>query len=196
MKRASLIAQLVKNLPSMQGTLVRCLSWEDLLEKDRLPTPVFLDFPGGSASKESTCNAVSLRRGLKQARDRGAVWKNDGGRHRQRLTPPVWGTIPLQVLGTHLFLAVLQGRHIADLTSLSSDAHRLSFHWCSLPQRLVTDGDLCFAYYTHTHTHAHTHTPCLTSYYIFEYLLKVSEDKESARDRHYTHFVGSSLKEA
>lgn len=69
-----------------------------------------------------------LRRGLKEARDRGAVWKNDGGRHRQRLTPPVWGTIPLQVLGTHLFLAVLQGRHIADLTCLSSDAHRLSFH--------------------------------------------------------------------
>ena len=70
-------------------------------------------------------------------RDRGAVWKNDGGRHRQRPTPPAWGTIPLQVLGTHLFLAVLQGRRIADLTSLSSDARRLSCHWCSLPQRLV-----------------------------------------------------------
>ena len=48
---------------------------------------------------------------------------------------------------------------------------------------------------THAHKHIHTHTPCLTSYYIFEYLLKVSEDKESAMDRHYTHFVGSSLKE-
>ena len=83
--------------------------------------PPGLDVPRG-------WDPVSLRRGLKQARDRGAVWKNDGGRHRQRLTPPVWGTIPLQVLGTHLFLAVLQGRHIADLTSLSFDAHRLSFH--------------------------------------------------------------------
>ena len=26
-------------------------------KKDRLPTPVFLGFPGGSAGKESTCNA-------------------------------------------------------------------------------------------------------------------------------------------
>ena len=31
---ASLIAQLVKNLPAMQETPVRFLGWEDLLEKD------------------------------------------------------------------------------------------------------------------------------------------------------------------
>ena len=55
-KRASLIAQLVKNPPAMQETLVRFLDWEDLLEKDRLPTSVFLGFPCGSAGKESTCN--------------------------------------------------------------------------------------------------------------------------------------------
>ena len=30
---ASLVAQLVKNLPAMQETLVQFLSWEDLLEK-------------------------------------------------------------------------------------------------------------------------------------------------------------------
>ena len=29
----SLVAQLVKNLPAMQQTLVRFLGWEDLLEK-------------------------------------------------------------------------------------------------------------------------------------------------------------------
>ena len=56
----SLIAQLVKNLPAMQETLVQFLSQEDLLEKDRLPTPVFLGFPCGSAGKESTCNAGDL----------------------------------------------------------------------------------------------------------------------------------------
>ena len=27
-----------------------------ILRRDRLPTPVFLGFPGGSAGKESTCN--------------------------------------------------------------------------------------------------------------------------------------------
>ena len=31
--QASLIGQLVKNLPAMQETLVRFLGWEDLLEK-------------------------------------------------------------------------------------------------------------------------------------------------------------------
>ena len=58
--RASLIAQLVKNLPAMQETPVRFLYEEDLLETDRLPSPVFLGFPCGSAGKESTCNAGDL----------------------------------------------------------------------------------------------------------------------------------------
>ena len=32
----------------------------DPLQKDRLPTPAFLDFPGGSDGKESACNAGNL----------------------------------------------------------------------------------------------------------------------------------------
>ena len=42
--RPSLEAQLVKNLPAMQETWVRSLGWEDVPEKERLPTPVF--WPG------------------------------------------------------------------------------------------------------------------------------------------------------
>ena len=42
----------------MQKTPVQFLGREDLLEK--VPTPVFLGFPCGSASKESTCNAGDL----------------------------------------------------------------------------------------------------------------------------------------
>ena len=57
---ASLIAQLVKNLPAVQETQVQFLGQENLLKKDRLPTPVFLGFPSGSAGKESTCNAGNL----------------------------------------------------------------------------------------------------------------------------------------
>ena len=56
----SLIAQLVKNLPATQETLVRFLGWEDLLEKDRLPTPFFMGFPGRSVVKESTYNVGDL----------------------------------------------------------------------------------------------------------------------------------------
>ena len=59
-KRASLIAQLVKNLPAMQETLfdswLRKIRWR----KDRLPIPVFLGFPCGLAGKESACNVGSL----------------------------------------------------------------------------------------------------------------------------------------
>ena len=35
MKRASLVAQLVKNLPALQETPVRFLSWEDPLEQGK-----------------------------------------------------------------------------------------------------------------------------------------------------------------
>ena len=57
---ASLIAQLVKNLPAMQETLVQLLVGEIHWRRDRLPTPVFLGFPCGSAGKESACNAGDL----------------------------------------------------------------------------------------------------------------------------------------
>jgi len=55
-----LITQLVKNLPTMQETWfdswVRKICWR----RDRLPTPVFLGFPCGSAGKESACNVGDL----------------------------------------------------------------------------------------------------------------------------------------
>ena len=44
-RRASLVAQLVKNLPAMQETSVQFLGWKIPWRRDRLPTPVFLDFP-------------------------------------------------------------------------------------------------------------------------------------------------------
>ena len=56
---ASLIAQLVKNPCEMQETLVQFLSlipWR----RDRLPTPIFLGFPCGSAGKESAFDAGDL----------------------------------------------------------------------------------------------------------------------------------------
>ena len=44
----------------MQETLVQFLDQEVPLERERLPTPVFLGFPSGSDSKESTCNVGDL----------------------------------------------------------------------------------------------------------------------------------------
>ena len=77
---ASLVAQLVKNLPIMQETWVRSLGWEIPWRRERLPTPMFfpgefhrlvhgvaksqtrlsnfhLGFPHSSVGKESACNA-------------------------------------------------------------------------------------------------------------------------------------------
>ena len=55
-----LIAQLVKNLPEMQETLFNSWVGKICWRRDRLPTPVFLGFPCGSAGKESACNAGDL----------------------------------------------------------------------------------------------------------------------------------------
>ena len=60
----SLVAQLVKNLPTMQEIPSRFLDREDPLEKDRLPTPAGFGFPGGSAGKKSTHNAGDLVQSL------------------------------------------------------------------------------------------------------------------------------------
>ena len=54
------MTQRVKNLPAMLGTWfdpwVRKIPWR----RDRLPTPVFLGFPGDSDGKESACNVQDL----------------------------------------------------------------------------------------------------------------------------------------
>ena len=54
------MAQLVKNPPAMQETLVHFLVGKIPWKWDRLPTPVFLGFSGGSAGKESACNVGDL----------------------------------------------------------------------------------------------------------------------------------------
>ena len=54
---ASLVAQLLKNLPAMWETWVQSQVGKIPWRRERLPTPVFLGFPCGSAGKESTCNA-------------------------------------------------------------------------------------------------------------------------------------------
>ena len=58
--KASLVAQLAKNC--LQCRRPRFGSWVGKIHwrRDRLPTRVFLGFPGGSAGKESTRNAGDL----------------------------------------------------------------------------------------------------------------------------------------
>ena len=58
--RASLVAQLVKNLPAMQETWVQRLGWEDPLEEGRAcqPSPLFL--PGESPWTEESSGLQSM----------------------------------------------------------------------------------------------------------------------------------------
>ena len=69
-----LVAQLVKNPPAMQEISVPFWVGKICWRRDRLPTPVFLGFPGGSDGKEFACNERNL----------GSVpglGRSPGGRH-------------------------------------------------------------------------------------------------------------------
>ena len=70
---ASLVVQLVKNC--LQCMMPQFVSWVRKIPwwRDRLPTPVFLGFPGDSDSKESTCNVGDLGSVL------GLGWSLGGG---------------------------------------------------------------------------------------------------------------------
>ena len=58
LKKVFLIAQLVKNLPAMQETLVRFLGWEDPLEKERLP----LQYSGLENSTDCVVHGIAKSR--------------------------------------------------------------------------------------------------------------------------------------
>ena len=51
----SLVAQLVNNPPAKQETPVQFLGQKFTWRRNRVPTPIFLDFSDGSESKESAC---------------------------------------------------------------------------------------------------------------------------------------------
>ena len=58
--RASLIVQLVKNLPAMWETWVQSLDWENPLEKGKSTHSSIHGLPGGLDGKESACNVGDL----------------------------------------------------------------------------------------------------------------------------------------
>ena len=56
----SLVTQLIKNLPAMQEVPLDSWGGKIRWRRDRLPTPIFLGFPNGSAGKESAYNVGEL----------------------------------------------------------------------------------------------------------------------------------------
>ena len=77
------MAQRVKNLPAMLETWFNSWFRKIPWRRGRLPTPVFLGFPGDSAGKESTCNVgdVGSIPGLGRSPGRG---------HGNPLSIPAW----------------------------------------------------------------------------------------------------------
>ena len=125
----SLVAQLVKNLPAMQETPVRFLGHEDSLERDRLPTPVFLGFPSGSAGKESACNAGDL----------GSI--------------SVLGRSPGEGKGPHQYSGLENSMDcivygVAKSQTRLSDSHFTSLHFTSHAARIhgVRNYEVCFTF--------------------------------------------------
>ena len=57
---ASLLAQLVKNLPAMPETPVQSRGQEDPWRRAGLCNSEFMGYPGGSDGKQSACNAGDL----------------------------------------------------------------------------------------------------------------------------------------
>ena len=60
MNITSLVAQLVKNLPAMQETLLWFLGLEDPVEKGKATHSSILGLPWCHSGKESGCNAGDL----------------------------------------------------------------------------------------------------------------------------------------
>ena len=73
----------------MPESPVQFLFQEDPLDRYRLPTPVFLGFPGGSDGKEFTCNMGDL--GLTPGLDRLQQARLQGG--FQHLCSESWAAV-------------------------------------------------------------------------------------------------------
>ena len=69
----SLVTQLIKNLPAMQEVPLDSWGGKIRWRRDRLPTPIFLGFPNGSAGKESAYNVgdLGLIPGLERSPEEG-----------------------------------------------------------------------------------------------------------------------------
>ena len=68
-----MVAEMVKNLLSVQETQFNFWISKICWRRDRLPTPVFLGLPGGSTGKESACNVgdLGLIPGLGRSMEKG-----------------------------------------------------------------------------------------------------------------------------
>ena len=93
---ASLIVQLVKNLPAMQETRVDCWVGKIPWRPVRLPTPVFLGFPCSTAGKESAGNLgdlgsiPGLTRSPREGRPGFDPWVGKIPWRREKLPTPVF----------------------------------------------------------------------------------------------------------
>ena len=120
-----MVVQLVKNPPAMQESRFDFWVRKFLWRRDRLPTPVFLGFPGVSDSKESACKVGDLGSIPGMGRSPGGGHGNplhysrlENPHGRRSLTPP-------------------RGRKELDMTEqLSKTQHQILS--CSVPTRTFT----------------------------------------------------------
>ena len=127
---ASLVAQLVKNLPAMQETWFNSWIGKICWRRDRLPTPVFLGFPCGSVGKESTCNVGELGSipGLGRCPEEGKGYPLQYSGLENSMDCIVYGVAKSQTqLSTFQFTS-----HRANNQDFWKIKFRVRTSWCSL----------------------------------------------------------------
>ena len=120
------------------------ISWR----RDKLPTPVFLGFPGGSDSKESSCNAGDLGSipGLGRSLGEGNGY-------------------PLQYSGLENSMDCISmglqkvGHDWATFTHslMCTQVNMLDDHICIYIYLCASENNIYVYIYIHTHTHTYTH---------------------------------------
>ena len=100
--------------------------------KERLPTPVFMGFPGGSTGKESACNVGDL----------GSI--------------PGLGRSPVEGLGNPFQCSYLENPH--EQRCLENPHEQRCLAGYSLWGCRVGHDQVHRNTYIHTHTHTHTHS--------------------------------------
>ena len=124
--RASLVAQTVKSLPTTWETQVRFLGWEDPLEKEWQPTPVFL--PAESHGQRSLMGwSMGLQKSQTQFNN-GTITGDGGPQARSRtdyhilisVTLRKWQPTPMFWPGESQGRRILVGCHLWGHTELDT----------------------------------------------------------------------------
>ena len=128
----------------MQETLVQFLCWEDPLERDSLPTPVFLGFLGGSDGKESACNVgdLGLIPGMGRSPGEGTGYLIQCTGLENSMGCTVYGVTKSQTQLSDFHFSLLKVHGLFSIKSRYHTQWETRRELSTIPSTLTTQGDL------------------------------------------------------